>query len=270
MREFVESLLSWPNQVGEFPPAPNPAWKTPSKSTFTLDWGKAMNTDWNSQLPPLFADLFLDAHQQYRGRPETSRTKIIAWFKTHCAYLKQLRKEGLVAKAPEDVRAKRLTQADATRRRGVSRASLALLRSRTNTFLNKLYLQRHQACSNIPELRPFLQTVVYLGPEGMSSDERDPETNVYLIKRIPWRSAGLTKVLRDASRGFKTLLRRSSGSPGRHRVPSSLVDEASQPAKNLAVNGYDSDWKEDLDSDEEAELGASAAMDMTIAPSFYR
>lgn len=121
MRDYIaEKLLTWPGQRGRFPPAPNPEWKTPTRSTFTIDWLRKMNTDWNKQLGGVFAHLFLKDHKEYRGRSEADHSRIIPWFNGHCAYLKREQAKGLVARSPEEVRAKKIANAIKARQRQVT------------------------------------------------------------------------------------------------------------------------------------------------------
>lgn len=262
----MKSLLTWEGQVGPYPPGPNRKWKGPTPTTFTIDWAAAMNTKWNQQLPPLFVDLFLAKHEEYRGHPEATPAKLTEWFKTHCAHLKRKRRNQQTAKTPGEVQTGKQARAAATRRANVSIHSIS--ERIFLTFGIKLWKERKQACTQIAELKQFRQIVVDLGPEGMSDDEKDA-SGAYLIKRVRWRAKALTKVLRTASKGYKVLLRRSSGSPGRHRIPSNLIYD-SVPVKALPGNGYDEDWRDDRDTDEERDLDARPDVDLTIPESLLR
>ena len=102
-----------------------------------------------------------------------------------------------------------------------------------------------------------------LRTEGTSSDERDSDLvrvpPRYLIHKLEWRSAELTRFLRtlDLLHISTRFTEKGQPTPGnwpRYRVQSSIVDNISPVVKGLPLNFYDSEWLLDLDPEHRAQL----------------
>lgn len=125
------------------------------------------------------------------------------------------------------------------------------------------------------ELRILLPVLLCLGPQHMSSDEAEehddfPYGPVYLIRQHPCLSEDLTALFRIVDRAYKTLVRRPSGSPGRHRVPSDLVMAVDSPPIGLPINCYNQAWLDTLTQAEKDALEATDPIDLTVAESLLR
>lgn len=133
--------------------------------------------------------------------------------------------------------------------------------------MEQLYDERYQATRQIAELRPLHDTVVTLGPGGMSADEWDEDSNAYLIRQFAYRAPDLTRGLRTASRSYRYFVRDPSGAKPRVRLPSTLVDQTSEPPPRLISNGIDDGWKGEQSRGMLKDLRMRPAIDLRIPQS---
>ena len=112
-----------------------------------------------------------------------------------------------------------------------------------------------------------------LRTEGTSSDERDSDLvrvpPRYLIHKLEWRSAELTRFLRtlDLLHISTRFTEKGQPTPGnwpRYRVHSSIVDNISPVVKGLPLNFYDSEWLLDLDPEHRAQLGDKPPLELKM------
>lgn len=107
----------------------------------------------------------------------------------------------------------------------------------------------------------------------MSSDEADGSDHsgtIYLIKQHPCLSADLTAMFRIVDDAYRLLIRRPSGSPGRHRIPSNLVMELESPPIGLPINCYRTEWLDSLPQEDRDALEATEPIDLQAAASLLR
>lgn len=123
---------------------------------------------------------------------------------------------------------------------------------------------------NANEVWSDLQMVVdKLQPDGMSSDESEPEERgkptTYLVRRMAWRNKQITKMLKiiDGDRNITNAYgNRRSGNPPRARVRRGGWETRREAPPGLPINFYDDKWYQALSNGDKRSLRAEESVEL--------
>ncbi|PPR05293.1 hypothetical protein CVT26_011616 [Gymnopilus dilepis] len=156
----------------------------------------------------------------------------------------------------------------------------SLVIARRNTRRNQLFKDRVDICfDNLPKTASEIVTdeqrlwkarydiVQALGPEGMSSDESDLDSDkkTFIVKKIPWRNRRLTEVVQGIDKSRNLTNAYGNTRPGNSPRTRIRRDRPRKSARKKAPTGkpvdmYDTDWYEKLTYRKQIALKAERAM----------
>ncbi|PPR02271.1 hypothetical protein CVT26_011747 [Gymnopilus dilepis] len=155
-----------------------------------------------------------------------------------------------------------------------------LIVARRNTRRNQLFKDRMDIClDNLPRTASEVITdeqriwkarydvMQALGPEGMSSDESDLDSNTktFIVKNIPWRNRRLTEIVQNIDKSRHLTNAYGNTRPGNSPRIRVRRDRPRRSARKKAPTGkpvdmYDTDWYEKLTYQKQVAVKAIQAL----------